>query len=313
VAKKWREKKIEFDWMGERGGTVSKWPRAIPAAYELPLGINLHAGGGVSQFGPTSFYLWLSISQTPGSLDLGTKRAARFPTSSSHGGSEKRTRKSSCAPSGVTEFGEWSNFAAQFTWSEIEKRLKRYYPEGWTNRPRVCVGIRLCRWENLPYHHLLLPERFFNPKQILSPESISECMKEGLLEVLQDVRDHVNDKLIDSSEYLRTLHTLSRLTQQVTQKQSLAREDLEELNELRSRLMRKPTVVHDFLYEFWASLAQELCQRRIAGQCRHCGLLMTFRSSKRYCTLKQENRDCSKAARNQRYRTRQKNPSFPAR
>jgi len=138
-------------------------------------------------------------------------------------------------------------------------------------------------------------------------------MKEGFLDVLRDVRSQLNDKIIDSSEYLRALQVLSRLTQQVTQKQSLKREDLEALNELRSRLARKPTVVHDFLLEFWDSFAQELFQRQVAGRCSHCGSLMTFRSNKRYCTLKQDNKDCGKVARNQRYRTRQKTPSFPTR
>ena len=297
--------------MGERGGTVSDWPRYIPAARELPVGIELRAGGGIGQFGPTSFYLWLNISQTPGVLDLDTKRAARFPTNSSQDKSAKMTGKSSSASSVVTELSEWSNFASQFTWSEIEKRLDRYYPDGWTNRPRVCAGIRLCRWENTPYHHLLLPERFFNPKQIPKPESIPEGMKESFLGVLQDVRSDLNDKIIDSSEYLRTLQVLSRLTQQASQKRPLHREELEALNELRGHLTRKATVIHDFLLEFWDSLAGELSQCRIASCCNHCGSLMSFRSNKRYCTLKQDNKDCSKTARNQRYQLRQKTRLFP--
>jgi len=253
--------------------------------------------------GPTYFYL--CISQKTGSPIF-----ARNPP---FGKSTKAYKSLAPPPESVTEYNEWVRFAGQFDWSEIQRRLDRYHPEGWEDKPHVCVAIRLCRWEEMPYHHLLLPDRFLSPKGGEKPESVPECMKEYFSDILGNAHQHLNSKVMDTAEYLQILQDFNTLTQRVVGGKTVDLGDLQALNEMKIRLKRNPTHIHDFLYEFWASLAQELCQRRIAGQCHHCGLLMMFRSSKRYCTLKQENRDCGKAARNQRYRTRQKNPSFPAR
>lgn len=311
MAKKWREKrrgeiqakspsKDSFEWVGTKGsGNKADWIRPLPAAYELPQGITLHPGGGISLFGPTYFYL--CISQKTG-----------FPSStrsSSVGKSTRAYKSSGPPPESVTEYSEWVRFAGQFDWSEIRRRLDRYHPEGWENKPHGCVAIRLCRWEETPYHHLLLPDRFLSPRGGEKPKFVPECMKEYFSDILGDTCQHLNSKVMDTAEYLRILQDLSSLTQRVADSKTVGSDDLQALNEMKTRLKRNPTNIHDFLAEFWESLTQELCQNRIAGRCDHCGALMRFRSNKRYCTLKQENRDCGKAARNRRYQARLKKPS----
>ncbi len=295
-----------FEWIGmKRSGTDVDWVRPMPVVYQSPAGIVLHPGGSINRFGPTGFSFCLGIKQKAGFVGPARKFSSRKPV--------EAKEPSGASPAPVTEYSEWVRFAGQFDWSEIQRRLDRYHPEGWEDKPHVCVAIRLCRWEEMPYHHLLLPDRFLNPRGGEKPESIPECMKEYFSDILEDARRHLNSKMMDTAEYLRILEDLTSFTQRVTAGKMVGLDDLQVLNGMKTHLERNPTHIHDFLYEFWASLAQELCQRQIAGQCHHCGLLMMFRSSKRYCALKQENRDCSKAARNQRYRTRQKTPSFPAR
>ena len=116
-------------------------------------------------------------------------------------------------PGLVTEYSEWVRFAGQFDWPEIQTRLDRYHPEGWEDKPYLCVAIRLCRWEEMPYHQLLLLEHFLNPRGGERPKSVPECMKEYFLDILEEARHHLNSEMMDTTEYLLILEDLSSLAQ----------------------------------------------------------------------------------------------------
>lgn len=295
-------KEDPFEWIGtKRLRSDVDWVRPMPVAYHSPPGIVLHPGGSICRFGPTGFHFCLGIKQKAGFADPVRKFSPTGPV--------KTKEPSGASPAPVTEYSEWVRFAGQFDWAKIRRRLDRYHPEGWEDRPHVCVAIRLCRWEELPYHRLLLLERFLNPRGGERPKSVPECMKEYFLDILEEARRHLNSEMMDTAEYLRILEDLSSLAQRAAGGKTFGPNNLQALNEMKTILGKNPTHIHDFLDEFRNSLAQELCRNRIAGCCDHCGALINFRSNKRYCTMKQENRDCGKAVRNRRYQARLKKPS----
>lgn len=157
---------------------------------------------------------------------------------------------------------------------------------------------------NHPPAHHFLTSKIWEKYHIFSRKQFKDNFDIILCELWRKICLEERRALIDIFKFEDAVSKISELTTYfadiLTPKPTpLTIEKLKLLNNYRISLACNDTsCLHSYLFALCDNLVSELEQRKIVSLCKRCGCAMLLKKGKKYCSLKSENRDCGKMARN---------------
>lgn len=115
----------------------------------------------------------------------------------------------------------------------------------------------------------------------------------------------------DKREYHRLLSEIGELGYEWIENKSLSQKYIKKLNKFYTAIKDRSLPFYDFCYKFFDDLMDELKDKRKITQCSFCGNIFPFHSTKKYCALQTEGKNCGKSARNKRFYIRHKKEILP--